>query len=56
MSARKKGPQKNVKAQAPDPLRGLADRAGNAPASARVRAWEDLLWAMLNSSEFVLNH
>jgi hypothetical protein len=54
--ARKKAPQKNVKAPAPDPLRGLADRAGNAPASARVRAWEDILWAMLNSSEFVLNH
>jgi hypothetical protein len=47
---------KIAKAQPPDPLRGLADRAGNAPASARVRAWEDVLWTLLNSSEFVLNH
>jgi hypothetical protein len=54
--ARRPGPQKNAKPGVPDPLRGLADRAGNAPASARVRAWEDILWAMLNSSEFVLNH
>jgi hypothetical protein len=42
--------------QAPDPLRGLGDRAGNMQANARVRAWEDLLWTLLNSSEFVLNH
>jgi hypothetical protein len=40
----------------PDPLRGLGDRAGNLQANARVRAWEDLLWTLLNSSEFVLNH
>lgn len=44
------------KTQAPDPLRGLGDRAGNLQASKRVRAWEDLLWTLLNSSEFVLNH
>jgi hypothetical protein len=49
-------PPKNARPPAPDPLRGLADRAGNAPANARVRAWEDLLWTLLNSSEFVLNH
>ncbi len=54
--ARTPGGAKPAKPAAPDPLRGLADRAGNAPASARVRAWEDILWALLNSSEFVLNH
>jgi hypothetical protein len=40
----------------PDPLRGLGDRAGTFLANERVRAWEDVLWALLNSSEFVLNH
>jgi hypothetical protein len=40
----------------PDPLRGLENRAGNQRASRRVRAYEDMLWALLNSSEFVLNH
>jgi hypothetical protein len=54
--AKARGAPKNGKPPAPDLLRGLADRAGNAPASARVRAWEDLLWTLLNSSEFVLNH
>jgi hypothetical protein len=47
---------KKRKAQQPDPLRGLEGRAGNANATARVRAYEDLLWTLLNSSEFVLNH
>jgi Protein of unknown function (DUF1549)/Protein of unknown function (DUF1553) len=40
----------------PDPLRGLEARAGRARADARARAYEDLLWTLLNSSEFVLNH
>jgi hypothetical protein len=40
----------------PDPLRGLENRAGNQRAGRRVRAYEDMLWALLNSSEFVLNH
>jgi hypothetical protein len=47
--------RKNDKARAPDPLRGLEDRAAR-QGTARVRAYEDLLWALLNSSEFVLNH
>ena len=46
---------KDKKGRAPDPLAGLEDRAAKG-ASARVRAYEDLLWALLNSSEFVLNH
>jgi hypothetical protein len=40
----------------PDPLRGLDRRAGRQRTSARVRAWEDMVWALLNSSEFVFNH
>ncbi len=40
----------------PDPLRGLEEKAGRQPAGARARAYEDVLWALLNSSEFVLNH
>ncbi len=40
----------------PDPLRGLENRAGNQRASRKVRAYEDMFWALLNSSEFVLNH
>ncbi len=40
----------------PDPLRGLEVRAGRQHADARARAYEDILWALLNSSEFVLNH
>jgi hypothetical protein len=39
----------------PDPLRALENRAAQ-QGGARVRAFEDVLWAMLNSSEFVLNH
>ena len=39
-----------------DPLARLEGRAARASASVRVQAWEDLLWALLNSSEFVLNH
>jgi|HubBroStandDraft_1064217.scaffolds.fasta_scaffold03592_2 hypothetical protein len=49
-------PLQEHKQQPPDPLRGLGDRAGNQRASARVKAWEDVLWALLNSSEFTLNH
>jgi hypothetical protein len=40
----------------PDPLRGLANRAAAAKGNARVHAYEDVLWALLNASEFVLNH
>jgi hypothetical protein len=40
----------------PDPLAGLQDRAARERGSARVHAFEDVLWALLNSSEFVLNH
>jgi hypothetical protein len=39
-----------------DPLRGLEGRAGRERGSARVHAYEDMLWTILNSSEFVLNH
>jgi hypothetical protein len=49
-------PAKSRNIQQPDPLRSLEGRAGNERASARVHAYEDLLWTLLNSSEFVLNH
>jgi len=40
----------------PDPLRGLEARAGRRTEDPRARAYEDLMWTLLNSSEFVLNH
>jgi hypothetical protein len=48
--------QKPGKTLQPDPLRGLGGRAANFRASARVHAYEDIFWTLLNSSEFVLNH
>ncbi len=48
--------QKYGKREQPDPLRNLEGRAGTIRATARVRAYEDLFWTLLNSSEFVLNH
>jgi hypothetical protein len=47
---------KGRKAGQPDPLARLENRAPTAREDARVRAYEDLLWTLLNSSEFVLNH
>jgi len=49
-------PKKRGKVEQPDPLRSLEGRAGTLRATARVRAYEDLFWTLLNSSEFVLNH
>lgn len=40
----------------PDPLARLETRAPVTRETARVRAFEDVLWTLLNSSEFVLNH
>jgi hypothetical protein len=54
--ARRDKAQKRGKGQQPDPLTNLEGRAGNMRATARVRAYEDLFWTLLNSSEFVLNH
>jgi hypothetical protein len=48
--------KKGGKGQAPDPLRRLEERTAAEKGSARVHAYEDVLWALLNSSEFVLNH
>jgi hypothetical protein len=42
--------------QQPDPLRGLENRAGRQRTGARAAAYEDMLWTLLNTSEFVLNH
>jgi hypothetical protein len=50
-----RGPR-SAKGRQPDPLAGLEGRAGAERANARVRAFEDVLWTLLNSSEFVLNH
>ena len=49
-------PAKGQKLQQPDPLRGLENRAANQPLHPQARAYEDVLWALLNSSEFVFNH
>ena len=40
----------------PDPLQRLENRAGKQRDDARARAFEDVLWALLNSSEFAFNH
>ncbi len=40
----------------PDPLRGLENRVASLPTSPRARAYEDLFWTLLNSSEFLFNH
>jgi hypothetical protein len=49
-------PAKGEQRLQPDPLRGLENRAGRERADGRARAYEDMLWTLLNSSEFVLNH
>lgn len=46
----------DAKPQGPDPLRPLEARAAHERADGHARAYEDLLWVLLNSSEFVLNH
>jgi len=48
--------KKGEKTRQPDPLRNLEERTAVERGSARVHAYEDVLWALLNSSEFVLNH
>jgi hypothetical protein len=47
---------KNAVPVQPDPLRGLEARAARQRADARAKGYEDLLWTLLNSSEFVFNH
>ena len=39
-----------------DPLRRLENKAVNGRHDARTEAYEDVLWALLNSSEFLFNH
>jgi hypothetical protein len=51
-----RGTKKGGKVQQPDPLRNIEGRVGSERESGRDRAYEDLLWTLLNSSEFVLNH
>lgn len=48
--------EKGEKPRQPDPLGGLERRAGRQRADAHTRAYEDLFWTLLNTSEFVLNH
>jgi hypothetical protein len=40
----------------PDPLARIENRATTPREDGRVRAYEDMVWTLLNSSEFVLNH
>lgn len=44
------------KPKSPDALRRLETKGAAKPRDARTQAFEDLLWALLNSSEFVFNH
>ncbi len=44
------------KKKQPDPLGNLENRRTTPGENPRVRAFEDILWTLLNSSEFVLNH
>jgi hypothetical protein len=49
-------PANSDKLRQPDPLRGLETRAANQRLDPRARAYEDMFWTLLNSSEFVFNH
>ncbi|HLK41131.1 MAG TPA: DUF1549 and DUF1553 domain-containing protein [Polyangiaceae bacterium] len=56
-AARRAGsPQPLGKRLPPDPLRGVENRAAGERVDGVARAYEDVLWALLNSSEFGLNH
>jgi hypothetical protein len=48
--------KKNPPGGAGDPLRPLEVRAAGERVDARARAYEDMFWVLLNSSEFGLNH
>lgn len=50
----KKGARRG--AAGPDPLAGVANRMRLAAATPKQQAYEDLFWALLNSSEFIFNH
>ena len=48
---------KEKKGKAPkDPLEKLGDKGPKRPGDPRKQAYEDLLWTLLNSSEFLFNH
>jgi len=40
----------------PDPLARIAGRLNANDASPKEQAYEDIFWALLNSSEFIFNH
>jgi hypothetical protein len=54
--ARQPRKKNNPPGGAGDPLRPLEVQAAGARVDARTHAYEDLLWVLLNSSEFSLNH
>ncbi|MFI5302561.1 MAG: DUF1553 domain-containing protein, partial [Polyangiales bacterium] len=49
-------PGPRSKPKGPDPLRRLEVKGAAKPRDVRTQAFEDVLWALLNSSEFVFNH
>ena len=40
----------------PDPLARLSNKGMSNSATPKQQAYEDIFWALLNSSEFVFNH
>jgi hypothetical protein len=48
-------PGKGPKKPAQDPLARIGSKAGP-PVDAKTQAYEDLVWTLLNSSEFLFNH
>jgi hypothetical protein len=47
---------KGARAQGVEPLARAQRRLGSFASTPKEQAYEDLFWALLNSSEFIFNH